>query len=67
METLTGNAQAAVPVGIVLVEDPFLDVGNGGLVTALGPRYRRVLEGQCAVLDAILMGCQAPENGGVER
>jgi hypothetical protein len=67
IETLSGNAQAAVLVGIVLLEALVLYVGYGGLETWLGPRFRRVLEGRCAVLDALLMRCRAAENGGVER
>jgi hypothetical protein len=67
IETLGGNAQAAVLVGIVLLEALLLYVGYGGLESLLGPRLRRVLKGQCALLDAVLLRCKAHENGGVER
>jgi hypothetical protein len=67
IETLSGTAQAAVLVGIVLAESLLLYVGYGRLETVLGPRFKRVLEGRCAVLDALLLRCQPAENGGVDR
>ncbi|WP_335998810.1 DUF7512 family protein [Halorientalis halophila] len=67
IETLGGNAQAVVLVGIVLFEALLLYVGYGGLETVVGPAFTRVLKGQCAVLDAVFMRCSAAENGGADR
>lgn len=67
IEALGGNTQAVVLVGIVLLEALLLYVGYGGLEALVGSRFRGVLEGRCAVLDALLMRCRASENGGVER
>jgi hypothetical protein len=64
IETLSGNEQAAVLVGIVLAEAFVLYVGYGALETWLGPSFRRVLEGKCAVLDMLMRRCQVAENGG---
>lgn len=67
IETLGGNAQAAVLVGIVLVEAFLLYVGYGWLETMLGPSIKRVLQGRCAVLDLLTRRCSAAENGGANR
>lgn len=67
IETLSGNAQAAALVGIVLFEAIVLYIGYGGLERILGPSFKRVLEGRCAFLDMLLRQCSASENGGAER
>jgi hypothetical protein len=64
IETLSGNEQAAVLVGIVLAEAIVLYVTYGGLETWLGPSFKRVLQGKCAVLDIVMRRCQVAENGG---
>jgi hypothetical protein len=67
IETLSGNVQAVVLVGIVLVEAFVLYVGYGGLETLLGPTVKRVLEGRCPVRDALFGRCPAAENGGAKQ
>jgi len=67
IETLSGNVQAAVLVGIVLVEAFVLYVGYGELETYFGPTVKRVLEGQCPVLDALFGRCPATESGGTKQ
>lgn len=65
IETLSGNAQAAVLVGLVLVEAFVLYVGYGWLESRLGPAIKRVLQGRCAVLDMLLRRCTVEnERGG---
>jgi hypothetical protein len=64
IETLSGNAQAAVLVGLVLIEAILLYVGYGWLESRFGPVIKRVLEGQCAVLDMLLRRCRVEKNGG---
>ena len=46
IESLTGNAQAAVLVGLVLVEAILLYVGYGALERVLGPTVAGVLGGE---------------------
>jgi hypothetical protein len=46
VESLTGNAQAAVLVGLVLVEAMLLYVGYGVLERVLGPTVADVLGGE---------------------
>ena len=67
IETLSGNVQAAVLVGIVLVEAFVLYVVYGALETYFGPPVTRVLEGRCPVLDALFGRCPAAENGGAKQ
>jgi hypothetical protein len=67
IETLSGNAQAAVLVGIVLAEAIVLYVGYGGFEQVFGPSVKRVLEGRCAFADVLLRRCSVTENGGGER
>ncbi|MFD1587631.1 hypothetical protein ACFR9U_11600 [Halorientalis brevis] len=67
IETLGGNTQAAVLVGIVLFEAIVLYLGYGGLEKILGPSFKRVLEGHCAFVDVLLRRCSVSENGGADR
>lgn len=67
IETLSGNAQAAVLVGIVLLEAMVLYLGYGWLETWFGPSLKRLLQGKCAVLDVLFRRCSVAENGGRER
>jgi hypothetical protein len=67
IESLGGNAQAAVLVGLVLVEALVLYVGYGWLETVLGPSLGRVLRGRCAALDLVFGQCPAPDEGGVNQ
>ncbi len=46
IETLSGNAQAATLVGIVLVEAMVLYVGYGALTAAVGPSVRKAIGGE---------------------
>jgi hypothetical protein len=46
IETLGGTAQAAVLVGVVLLEALLLYVGYGGLTRLLGPHVQRALGGK---------------------
>ena len=64
IETLSGNAQAAVLVGLVLLEAMLLYVGYGWLESHFGPVIKRVLEGRCGVLDMLLRRCTVEKNGG---
>ena len=43
IETLSGNAQAAALIGVVLVEAIVLHVGYSGLTRIAAPRLRRLL------------------------
>ena len=43
IETLSGNAQAAALIGLVLLEAIVLHVGYTGLTRIAGPRVRRLL------------------------
>jgi hypothetical protein len=43
IETLSGNAQAAALIGVVLVEAVVLHVGYSGLTRIAAPRLRRLL------------------------
>jgi hypothetical protein len=45
IETLSGNAQAAALVGLVLVEAILLYVVYGGLEALLGPRLTAAIKG----------------------
>lgn len=63
-EALGANAQAAALVGTVLVEAVLLYVVYGQLESTVGGTVTRVLEGQCAVVDAVLRRCSVSENGG---
>ena len=67
IETLSGNAQAAVLVGLVLAEAILLYVVYGGLERTIGPSFKRFLQGHCPFMDVLLGRCSAPENGGVNR
>lgn len=67
IESLSGNGQAAVLVGIVLVEAVVLYVGYGWLESLLGPTVTHVLQGRCAVLDALFGRCPAAEDGGTNQ
>ena len=64
IESLSGNAQAAVLIGLVLAEAILLYVGYGWLESRLGPVVKRVLEGRCAVMDMLLRRCVVENNGG---
>lgn len=44
IETLSGNAQAAALIGIVLVEAIVLHVGYSGLTRIAAPWFRRFVE-----------------------
>ena len=66
IETLSGNAQAAVLVGIVLIEAMVLYLVYGWLETWFGPSLKRLLQGKCAVLDVLFRRCSVTENGGRE-
>jgi hypothetical protein len=46
IESLTGNAQAVVLVGLVLVEAIVLYVGYGALEQILGPTVAGILRGE---------------------
>jgi hypothetical protein len=46
IETLSGNAQAAALVGLVLVEAALLYVGYGALEQLVGARVVRLLRGE---------------------
>ncbi|ELZ91197.1 hypothetical protein C440_12824 [Haloferax mucosum ATCC BAA-1512] len=46
IETLTGNVQAAVLVGIVLTEAMVLYVGYGAMTRALGPSVKKAIGGE---------------------
>jgi hypothetical protein len=46
IESLSGNAQAAVLVGLVLVEAMLLYVGYGALEQLLGPTVAGILRGE---------------------
>ncbi|EMA03948.1 MULTISPECIES: DUF7512 family protein [Haloferax] len=46
IESLAGNAQAAVLVSVVLVEAMVLYVGYGALTRALGPSVQRLIGGE---------------------
>jgi hypothetical protein len=67
IESLGANAQAAVLVGIVLAEAIVLYVVFGWLESALGGTVKRVLQGRCAVADALFGRCSAAENGGANQ
>jgi hypothetical protein len=67
IEALSGNGQAAVLVGIVLVEAFVLYVGYGWLETLLGPTVRRVLQRRCTALDALFGRCPAAQNGETKQ
>jgi hypothetical protein len=45
VEQFSGNVQAAVLVGIVLVEAALLYVGYGGIERVAAPKIRSMLEG----------------------
>jgi len=66
IESLGGNAQAAVLVGAVLVEALVLYVGYGWLERRFGPVIKRVLQGRCAVLDMLLRRCSSTNDGGAK-
>ena len=67
IESLGGNEQAAVLVGIILVEALALYVGFGGLEILVGASVRRVLEGRCQVSDLLFRRCTAIDGEGTER
>ncbi|WP_302082893.1 DUF7512 family protein [Salinibaculum rarum] len=67
IETLSGNAQAAVLVGLVLVEAFLLYVGYGWLESQVGPSFKRVLQGRCAVMDMLLRRCTVDNKGGPKQ
>jgi hypothetical protein len=67
IESLSGNAQAAVLVGIVLFEAIVLYVGYGGLELLFGSGLKRVLKGQCAFLEVLMRRCSVSEDGGGNR
>jgi hypothetical protein len=67
IETLGPNAQAATLVGIVLVEAVVLYVVYGWLESTFGGTVTRVLQGQCAVADALFGRCSVSENGGTKQ
>jgi hypothetical protein len=67
IETLGANAQAATLVGIVLVEAVLLYVVYGQLESTVGGTVTRVLQGQCAVVDAVFRRCSASESGDSEE
>nr|WP_136715517.1 hypothetical protein [Halorientalis salina] len=67
IESLSGNAQAAALVGIVLFEAIVLYVGYGGLEQLFGPAVKRVLKGQCALVEVLMRRCSVSENGGGNR
>jgi len=62
IESLGGNAQAAVLVGIVLAEAVILYVGYGFLERVFGPVLTRVLQGRCAVAEVLRGNCPARER-----
>jgi len=64
IENLSGNAQAAVLVGIVLFEAFLLYVVYGWLESQVGPSLKRVLQGRCAVMDMLLRRCTVDSDGG---
>lgn len=67
IETLGTNARAAALVGIVLVEAILLYVVYGWVESTVGGTVTRVLQGRCAVLDAVFRRCSPSENGGAEE
>jgi hypothetical protein len=46
IESLSGNAQAAVMVGLVLLEAMVLYVGYGALTQMAGPAVKRTIRGE---------------------
>jgi hypothetical protein len=67
IESLGGNVKAAVLVGSVLVEAVLLYAGYGWLALRVGPSVKRVLQGRCAVVDALFRRCALADNGGTDQ
>jgi hypothetical protein len=67
IETLGPNAQAAALVGIVLAEAVVLYVVYGWLESTFGATVTRVLQGRCAVVDALFGRCSVPEKGETKQ